>query len=495
MAKTTHDTASGNGAHRDGSTGQASEETVERLTRTALDAAARDATARDAAGKDVAAQGDSGAIIEPMGGRADRPARERAGGVPSLSDHAARRMARDWRFLAREQQWPPEGDWRTWLMLGGRGSGKTRGGAEWIARAALEGGEEFRVALVGETYSDVREVMVDGPAGLLRSGAARPRFEPSRRRLVWPGGAEALMFSSEDPDALRGPQFHAAWCDELAKWRNAEETWDMLQFGLRLGDDPRQVVTTTPRPVPLLKRLLDDEETAVTRMRTRDNAANLAASFLRSVERRYAGSRLGRQELDGELIEAREDALWSRAMLDRCRLSTPPSLARVVVAVDPAVTARRTSDATGIVVAGMAEDGRVVVLRDSTVSGVSPAEWGAHVAALYHEHAADCVIAETNQGGDMVAALIHAEDAGVPVRPVRATRGKWTRAEPVAALYERGRVAHLGTLKALEDEMCLFGPDGLAGGRSPDRVDALVWAVTALALTGEAKAPRVRALG
>ena len=301
------------------------------------------------------------------------------------------------------------------------------------------------------------------------------------------------MFSSEDPEALRGPQFHAAWCDEVGKWRNAEDTWDMLQFGLRLGDDPRQVVTTTPRAVPLLKRLLDDPETAVTRMRTKDNAANLAASFLRSVERRYAGTKLGRQELDGELIETREDALWTRDVLDGGRLSTPPFLTRTVIAVDPAVTGKATSDATGIVVAAKAEDGRAVVLRDRTVRGVSPAEWAERVVDLYHEHDADCVVAETNQGGDMVAGTIHAIDPNVAVRPVRATRGKWTRAEPVAALYEKGRVAHLGTHRELEDEMCMFGPDGLAGGRSPDRVDALVWAVTALSLNERPARPQIRA--
>ena len=422
---------------------------------------------------------------------------ERAtGGAPDLPDEGVAAMARDWRFLAREQQWPPEGAWRQWLMLGGRGSGKTRAGAEWI-EAFARAHPEARIALVGETYSDVREVMIEGPAGLLAVGSARhpsPRHEPSRRRIVWPNGAQALAFSSEDPEALRGPQFHAAWCDELAKWRNAEATWDMLQFGLRLGDDPRQVVTTTPRAVPLLERLIEDAETTTTRMRTRDNAGNLAASFLRSVERRYGGSALGRQELGGEMLAAREDALWTRATLDASRLSCPPPLGRTVVAVDPAVTGRRTSDATGIVVAAKAEDGRVVVLRDCTVRGRSPAAWAARVADLWREHAADCVIAEVNQGGDMVADLIRAADPDVPVRPVRATRSKWTRAEPVAALYERGRVAHLGTHRELEDEMVRFGPDGLDGGRSPDRVDALVWAVTALAL-GERAAPRVRAFG
>ena len=291
---------------------------------------------------------------------------------------------------------------------------------------------------------------------------------------------------------MRGPQFHAAWCDEAGKWRNASETWDMLQFGLRLGEHPRQVVTTTPRAVPLVRALLDDPETVTTRMRTRDNRANLAASFLRSVERRYGDTRLGRQELDGELIEAREDALWSRDVIDRARVSSPPEFGRTVVAVDPAVTGHAKSDATGIIVAAKAGDGRTLVLRDKTVRGVSPSEWAGRVVDLYHTHDADCVVAETNQGGDMVASLIHGIDPTVPVRPVRASRSKWLRAEPVAALYERGRVAHLGTHKDLEDEMCLFGPDGLAGGRSPDRVDALVWAVTALALNDAAR-PRVRA--
>ena len=413
------------------------------------------------------------------------------GRVPALSDAGALAMGRDWRFLARDAQWPPAGHWRQWLMLGGRGSGKTRAGAEWIDRQAREN-PDFRIALVGETHGDVREVMVEGPAGLVSLGNCR--HEPSRRRVVWPSGAEALCFSSEDPEALRGPQFHAAWADELAKWRNAEETWDMLQFGLRLGDDPRQVVTTTPKAVPLLKRLLDDPETATTRMRTRDNAANLAPSFLRSVERRYGASTLGRQELEGELLEAREDALWTRDMLDGLRLDAPPPLQRIVVAVDPAVTAKRTSDATGVVVAGRAEDGRTVVLRDATVRGKSPAGWAAHVAHLYRAHEADAVIAEVNQGGDMVADLIRSADPAVPVRPVRASRGKHARAEPVAALYERGRVAHVGTHAALEDEMVRFGADGLEGGRSPDRVDALVWAVTALAMD-EVSAPRVRALG
>ena len=411
--------------------------------------------------------------------------------TPALSDEGALAMGRDWRFLAREQQWPPEGAWRQWLMLGGRGSGKTRAGAEWI-EAFARANPDARIALVGETYADVREVMIEGPAGLIAIGTGR--HEPSRRRIVWPNGAQATAFSSEDPEALRGPQFHAAWCDELAKWRNAETTWDMLQFGLRLGADPRQVVTTTPRAVPLLKRLMEDDETSTTRMRTRDNAGNLAASFLRSVERRYGQSALGRQELDGEMLEARDDALWTRPALDANRLSCPPPLGRTVVAVDPAVTGKATSDATGIVVAAKAEDGRVVVLRDATVRDRSPAAWAARVAELWREHDADCVIAEVNQGGDMVADLIRAADPAVPVRPVRATRGKWTRAEPVAALYERGRVAHLGTHAALEDEMVAFGPDGLDGGRSPDRVDALVWAVTALAMNDRV-APRVRAFG
>ncbi|MCO5063126.1 MAG: terminase family protein [Rhizobiaceae bacterium] len=389
-----------------------------------------------------------------------------------------------------------------WLVLGGRGSGKTRLGAEWtIAHAcglppiAEKGRSSGRIALVGETLGDVREVMIDGPSGI-RTVARRdrPRYEPTRRRLLWPSGAVAYVFSSEDPESLRGPQFMAAWCDEAAKWKNAVDCFDMLQFGLRLGERPRQLVTTTPRPTKLVKRLMGDPAFHVDRYATRDNIANLADGFIAALESRYAGTRLGRQELEGELIEDREDALWTRAALEAAFIAQAPQLQRIVVAVDPPASSRRTSDACGIVAAGLTEGGGVIVLADESVRGAKPTEWAARVVALYHRVQADCVVAEVNQGGDMVAAVIRTVDPSVAVKDVRARRGKWLRAEPVAALYAQGLVRHAGRFPDLEDEMCDFGPTGLSDGRSPDRLDALVWAVTDLQprSTGE---PRIRDFG
>jgi phage terminase large subunit-like protein len=268
----------------------------------------------------------------------------------------------------------------------------------------------------------------------------------------------------------------------------------MLQFGLRLGEAPQQLLTTTPKPVPLLRRLMKDPSVRVTRMRTAGNAANLAPGFMAAVEARYGGTRLGRQELDGELIEDRQDALWKRAQLEEITTAGTAGLTRIVVAVDPSATAGRGSDACGIVVAGLAGDGTGVVLADGTIEKAGPTQWAAAAVGLYHRYEADCIVAEVNQGGDMVAAVIRTVDPLVPVKPVRARRGKWLRAEPVAALYEQGRVRHAARMPALEDEMCDFGRDGLSGGRSPDRVDALVWALTELMLR-PAGAPRVRTVG
>lgn len=386
-----------------------------------------------------------------------------------------------------------------WLVMGGRGAGKTRLGAEWVNALVRglapfsSGRRHMRIALVGETLGDVREVMVEGPSGIAAvSRRDRPRYEPTRRRLLWDCGAVAQAFSSEDPESLRGPQFEAAWCDELAKWKNAVACFDMLQFGLRLGEAPRQLVTTTPKPVPLLKRLIGDPAFMVTRMRTDDNADNLAPGFLAAVRSRYAGTRLGRQELDGELIEDRADALWTRAMLEAAE-GRYGALARIVVAVDPPASSRASSDACGIVVAALDETGRAVVLADATMQAAKPQQWAGRVIALYRRYEADCVVAEINQGGEMVTAVLRTVDAAVPVKEVRARRGKWLRAEPVAALYEQGRVVHAARFPELEDEMCDFGPDGLSGGRSPDRVDALVWAVTEL-LLGSNERPRIRNL-
>lgn len=409
-----------------------------------------------------------------------------------------------WVLSARLAQYPlldehPD----IWLVTGGRGAGKTRLGAEWV-NALVRGLPPFatpalrygRLALVGETLADVRDVMIEGPSGIVGvSQPWRPRYEPSRRRLVWENGAVATIFSSEDPESLRGHQFDAAWCDEAGKWRNAEACFDMLQFGLRLGNQPRQLITTTPRPSRLIKRLLADPTVLVTRMRTAENAANLAAGFIEAVANRYAGSVLGRQELDGELVEDREDALWTRSMIESAISERPGELRRIVVAVDPPASSRRTSDACGIIAAGMGNDGRAVVLADATLNAARPQDWATRAVSLYHALAADCLLVEVNQGGEMASAVIRTVDASVPVKPVRAQRGKWLRAEPVAALYQADRVRHAGRFPELEDEMCDFGPHGLSGGRSPDRVDALVWALSELLLNGRDAEPRIRDFG
>ncbi len=421
-------------------------------------------------------------------------------------------MALPWmfEFWAMEHQLPPESpaDWRTWVILGGRGAGKTRAGAEWV-RAMVEGprpkdpGEASRVALVGETHDQAREVMVFGESGILACSPPdrRPVWEATRRRLVWPNGAVAQVFSAHDPDSLRGPQFDAAWVDELAKWKKAEAAWTQLQFGLRLGEHPRQVVTTTPQNVAILKEILAAETTVLTTAPTAANRANLSASFLREVYGRYAGSRLGRQELAGELLQDVEGALWTTAMLDAARVAERPPFDRIVVAVDPPVTSGSKADECGIVVAGVVMQGpptewRAVVLEDASIAGGSARDWARAAIAAYERHEADRIVAEVNQGGELVERMIRSESAQVPYRAVRATRAKAVRAEPVAALYEQGRVGHLAGLGRLEDQMCRMTAAGFRGRGSPDRVDALVWALTDLIiepmLKGSGASARVR---
>ena len=423
--------------------------------------------------------------------------------IPELRRWA--RLDSDFVTLAHRHQEPPAaanngGPWTTWLALGGRGAGKTRLGAEWV-RALAYGLPPYadaphgRIALVGESERDVREVMIEGASGLLRAGPhrERPLWIPTRRRLEWRNGAVAQAFSADDPESLRGPQFDAAWCDELAKWRFAEAAFDMLQFGLRLGPRPRQLVTTTPRPTALVKRLIADPRSAVTRAPTQANAAHLSPVFLADVVARYAGTRLGRQELLGEIIEDRPDALWSRAMIEACRVEAAPPLARIVVGIDPPAGSRPGSDACGIVAAGRAEDGAIYVLEDATVAGLAPVGWAAKAVALFRRLEADTLVAEVNQGGDMVRAVLRQVDAAVPLKSVHATRGKWLRAEPVAAMYAQGRVKHVRPFEQLEDQMCDFGLSGLSSGRSPDRLDALVWAVTELSARA-GQGPRIRVL-
>jgi phage terminase large subunit-like protein len=405
---------------------------------------------------------------------------------------ARRRLQHDFAVLAhRHQEHDEVGNdgrpWTTWLNLGGRGAGKTRCGAEWVRALAL-GIPPFarrahrRIALVGESWQDAREVMVEGESGILSISprAERPEWIVSRKRLEWPNGAIGQVFSADEPDTLRGPQFEAAWCDELAKWRQAELAFDTLQFGLRLGPRPRQLITTTPRPLPVIKRLLLDPRTRVTRAPTAANAAHLAPAFLDAVVGRYAGTRMGRQELDGELIEDRPDALWSRALVEACRVTAIPALPRIVVAIDPPGSSKQGADACGIVAAGCAESGMYFVLEDASATGLTPAAWAHRAVALYRRLNADTLVAEVNMGGEMVRAVLREVDASVPLREVHATRGKYLRAEPVAALYEQGKVKHVGAFPELEDEMCDFGINGLSSGRSPDRLDALVWAITAM---------------
>lgn len=405
----------------------------------------------------------------------------------------------DFQSLSHDHQLAPRlansgEEWTTWLVLGGRGAGKTRAGAEWVRDIALTD-SKARIALIGEGEQETREVMIEGVSGLLavHRRSERPKWNPTRRRLEWSTGAVAQAFSAEDPESLRGPQFSAAWCDELAKWRHAEATFNMLQFGLRLGERPRQVVTTTPRPTALLKELVADKRTAITHAGTRANAFNLAPSFLETVLARYHATRLGRQEIEGEIIEERTDALFTRARIEAARISASPALQRVVVAVDPPGSARKGADACGIVAAGRDRDGAVYVLADASAVGLSPQAWATRAITLWRRYEADALVVETNFGGDMVRAVIREADPNVPVMEARATRGKAVRAEPVAQLYEQGRVHHVGAFPALEDEMCDFGVDGLSSGRSPDRLDALVWAVTALTHGARAE-PRIRVL-
>ncbi len=409
-------------------------------------------------------------------------------------------------FWALPHQLPPAGDWRVWVVMGGRGAGKTRAGAEWV-RAQVEGGRPrdpgraTRVALVGETYDQVRDVMIHGDSGILACAPhdRRPVWKASERKLIWPNAAEAQAFSATDPEALLGPQFDAAWVDELGKWKKGQAAWDMLQFALRLGDDPRACVTTTPRNVEVLKDLLGRESTVTTHAPTEANRANLAAGFLEEVRTRHAGTWMGRQELDGELIEETEGALWSASQLDALRRDTAPVLDRIVVGLDPSVSAG--GDACGIVVAGARtagppRDWHACVLADCTVQGTSPLEWAEAAVAACYRYGADRLVAETNQGGALVRDVLKGVDPMLPVTCVHATKGKAARAEPVAALYEQGRVAHLRDLGALEDQMCRMAVTGYTGRGSPDRLDALVWAIFALMIEPASnwRAPGVRTL-
>ena len=417
------------------------------------------------------------------------PEKERAAFLADLSEAEAAALLYDWRgFHARPAQIAPDGDWSVWLVLAGRGFGKTRLGAEWVREQVcgptpLAKGKAQRVALIAETAADARDVMTEGESGLLavHPPEFRPLYEPSKRRLTWPNGAVATLFNATEPDQLRGPQFDCAWCDELAKWDRAQESWDMLQFGLRLGEHPQCVVTTTPRPIEivrdLVRRAQSGGDVALTKGRTIDNASNLAAPFLARIKEQYEGTRLGRQELDAEILEDAPGALWTRRVLDEWRRREAPELSRIVVAVDP--PASENGDECGIVVCAVGADGRGYVLADHSTQG-TPEHWARKAVAAYREFDADRIVAEVNQGGDMVTAVIRSVAPHVPVRPVRASRGKHIRAEPISALYEQGRISHVGGFAKLEDQMVLMTHGGYEGTGSPDRLDALVWGFTEL---------------
>ena len=408
--------------------------------------------------------------------------------LDAVSDEMCLALLKSWFVQSRPSQRPPPTDaaWRTWLLLGGRGSGKTRAGAEWLSAGAAKG---LRFALVGPSLHDVREVMIEGVSGLKTIARAdnRPWYEVSRRRLIWPSGGVAYAFSAEDPDSLRGPAFDAAWCDEFCAWPKADATLALLRMGLRRGSDPRLVVTTTPKPTAALRGLMAEPGVAVCRMTTGENAENLSPAFLSHLTDLYGGTRLAAQELEGMVVDDDAAALWRAEDLARCRAPRPPRLDRVVVAVDPPASDR--GDACGVVAAGRLE--RIAfVLGDWSLERPPPAAWARRVMEAVDETGASAVVAEANQGGDMVRAVLAAADCKVPIRLVRARVGKRARAEPVAALYDQGRVVHCGMFPALEEEMMGLGVS--QGGKSPDRADALVWALTDLMLGEEGRAPRVR---
>lgn len=436
--------------------------------------------------------------------------------LSKLSNEEAEEILHTWEFWARPNQLEPEGNWSVCLVNAGRGFGKTRAGAEWVRHRVKMG--DKRIACVAPTKGDVRRVMVEGESGLLNicwkgdktyrgADMGYPVWSPTNNTMMWKNGARAEFFSAEDPERLRGPQFHSAWLDELAAWRNVDEVYSMLQFCLRLGKNPRTFITTTPKPIKLIRKIVSDCKEFPDKFRlitgtSYENSDNIDVSKLSA----YEGTRLGRQELYAEILEEAAGALWSVEMIDKCQVYPEDvdieNLQRIVVAVDPAITANQESDMTGIVVAGIDNNGHGIVIEDATEQ-LTPSGWAKKVVELYYKYGADRIVAERNQGGEMVRHTIETEDNTVPIRLVHASRGKFARAEPISALYEQDRVKHLPNLDQLEQQMVTWEPLGSMG--SPDRLDALVWALTDLMLNGilkpnlvlsyEVKAPNTQKQG
>ena len=380
-----------------------------------------------------------------------------------------------WTINARESQLVPPGDWTVWLIKTGRGWGKTRTGAETM-RIWKE--EMPIIHFIGATAGDARDVMIEGESGILQASPPwdMPKYEPSKRRVTWSNGAKAIIFSADEPDRLRGPQCYASWCDELAAWRYGEDTWDNMMMGLRLGQHPRVIATTTPRPTKMIKDLIKDPTVHITSGTTYENINNLAPAFLNTIIKKYEGTRLGRQELMAEVLDDIEGALWTNKLIEACRVKKHPPLTRICVAIDPSVTSKEDSDECGIMVGGIAENEEVYIFEDLS-DILSPLAWAGRAIDAYHKYRADRAVAEVNNGGDLVETVIHQIDKTVSYKDVWASRGKVTRAEPIQAMYEQGRIHHVGYLPKLEDEMTTWVPKE---GKSPNRIDAMVWLCTEL---------------
>lgn len=410
-----------------------------------------------------------------------------------LGDETCYNLLYDWSFWVRPKQIMPETKgWTNWLLLAGRGFGKTRAGAEAVRRV-VEKGEAKRIALVAETPADARDIMIEGESGLLNifPDSQKPVYKPSKRKVVFYNGAVAHIYSAYKPDQLRGVQHHFAWCDELASWKYIE-TFDNLMMGLRLGDNPRNVITTTPRPIPIIKKLIKEDDTVISKGTTYENINNLPKAFLNRVIKKYEGTRLGRQELKAEILSDNPNALWNRDLLEELRKSKDelPQLAKVIIAIDPASKSNEKSDETGIIVGGVDEHNQGYILEDLSLKD-KPHKWAKVAVKAYEDFKADLIVAESNQGGDMVESVIKTVNENVPIKLIHASRGKYTRAEPVSSLYEQKRVYHIGSFPKLEDQLCNW----TQGESSPDRLDALVWLLTELILNKKRKIKKVKPTG